>query len=418
LRLGPWFRLPNFRDAQAPGLLWQTRAYMRAPRLVRPFLFAIEAPHLGSAWFKALSKQPKLHLMKHLKLTTFLLLAIAVSPLALRAQPANLTPPQVQNIRVTQRSGTMFVDILYNLVDPDSTNIYVIAEFSSNGGAAYGLPIFSLTGDIGPVRPGVDRHIVWNAWNDWAGNYTTNGRIRLTADDSNSAIPPPPTNAPGPNLAWIPPGTFDMQKIGRYVYISRGFWMGKFEVTQGEYAAIMGNNPSSHTGNTNLPVESMTWGQAVQYCGLLTDREQTAGRINMNWVYRLPTEAEWEYACRAGTATQFPYGDDPNYVRLQAYAWYNANSSGRTQPVGSKVPNQWGLFDMMGNVWEICSDFSGDLPPGNFTDPEAQGDGNNLVMRGASFQNGASDYAFDRSSRYYTASTSYRGFRVVLAPLP
>src|SRR3954453_9512878 len=129
--------------------------------------------------------------MKYLKLTTLLLVTAAVSPLALRAQPTNLTPPQVQNIRVAQRSGTMFVDILYKLVDPDSTNTYVIAEFSSDGGANYGLGNFSPSCDIGPVRPGTNRHIVWNAWNDWAGNYTTNGKIRLTADDSNSAIPPP-----------------------------------------------------------------------------------------------------------------------------------------------------------------------------------------------------------------------------------
>jgi formylglycine-generating enzyme required for sulfatase activity len=356
--------------------------------------------------------------MKHTNFSALLLLAAAVSPLGGLAQPTNLTPPQVQNIRVSQRSGTMYVDILYNLVDPDSTNIYVIAEFSADGGATYGLPIFSLSGDIGPVHPGADRHIVWNAWNDWAGNYTTNGRIRLTADDSNSAVPPPPTNAPGPNLVWIPSGTFDMERIGRYVYISRGFWMGRFEVTQGEYADIMGNNPSYHTGNTNYPVENVAPNQAMQYCNLLTDRERTAGRIGTNWVYRLPTEAEWEYACRAGTSTQFPYGSDPGYVRLQAYAWYYANSNYRTQPTGSKVPNQWGLFDMMGNVWEICSDIDGGLPPGNFTDPQGAESGGYLVVRGGAYNYGAIDFAFARNSLYYYSSSPYMGFRVVLAATP
>jgi formylglycine-generating enzyme required for sulfatase activity len=356
--------------------------------------------------------------MKHLHFPTLLLLAALLSPLGGRAQPTNLTPPQVQNIRVTQRSGTMFVDILYNLVDPDSTNIYVIAEFSSDGGAAYGLPIFSLSGDIGPVRPGVNRHIVWNAWNDWAGNYTTNGRIRLTADDSNSAVPPPPTNAPGANLVWIPSGTFNMQKVGYYVYISRGLWMGRFEVTQGEYAAIMGENPSDHTGNTNLPVERVTWDKAVQYCQLLTDRERTAGRINTNWVYRLPTEAEWEYACRAGTTTEFPYGEDPDHVRLQAYAWYSANSSGRTQPVGSKVPNQWGLFDMMGNVGEFCSDGWSYIYPGNATDPQGPESRYYVVFRGYSYNYAAGNFAFARNYNYSSSPSYDIGFRVVLAPTP
>jgi formylglycine-generating enzyme required for sulfatase activity len=367
------------------------------------------------------------------KLIAWLLLAGALAPLAGRAQ-TNLTPPQVQNIRVAQRPGTMFVDILYDLVDPDSTNIYVIAEFSADGGATYGLPIFSLSGDIGPVRPGTDRHIVWNAWNDWAGNYTTNGRIRLTADDSYSAVPEPPTNAPGPNLVWIPSGTFNMQRLSpnpRNVYISRGFWMGRFEVTQGEYMDVMGSNPSFHRGG-NLPVEQVTWSEARQYCQQLTTRERAAGRIDTNWVYRLPTEAEWEYACRAGTTTDFPYGNDPNFVRLQAYAWYSANSSGRTQPVGSKVPNQWGLFDMMGNVWEWCLDYFNYPPVGNFTDPQGPDRSyfnfDERVIRGGGYGDGAvpggslGPYTL-LFARWYgggnapTASNG-RGFRVVLAQTP
>ncbi|MEY2410624.1 MAG: hypothetical protein QOF48_3294 [Verrucomicrobiota bacterium] len=345
-----------------------------------------------------------------LAITTLTVLAIVTPPV--RAQ-TNLIPPQIQNIRVTQRSGTMFVDVLYNLVDPDSTNIYILAEFSADGGTNYGLPISSLSGDIGLVRPGTNRHLVWNAWNDWAGNYTTNGKIRLTADDNFSAVAPPPTNAPGPNLVWIPSGTFDMQRMGRFVYLSRSFWMGRFEVTQGEYLNVMGDNPSNFTGSTNLPVESVTWYQAVQYCQLLTDRERVAGRINTNWVYRLPTEAEWEYACRAGTTNDLPYGNDPNYVRLQAYAWYYG---GGTQPVGSKVLNQWGLFDMMGNVWEWCSDGGGSLFPGNYTDP--QGGGSNRIIRGGAYNSGAAMLGFSRSAGYPPSGYDYIGFRVVLAPTP
>jgi len=205
--------------------------------------------------------------------------------------------------------------------------------------------------------------------------------------------------------------------MGRFVYISRGFWMGRFEVTQGEYSAVMGNNPSYfNTGNSNLPVERVTWDQAVQYCQQLTSRERTAGRIGTNLAYRLPTEAEWEYACRAGTTTDFPYGNDPNYVRLQAYAWYSADSSGHTQPVGSKVPNQWGLFDMIGNVREWCSDYVDNLTNGNFTDPQGPVSGGPRILRGGTFETGQSPIVFDRGGDS-VADRDY-GFRVVLAPAP
>jgi len=158
------------------------------------------------------------------------------------------------------------------------------------------------------------------------------------------------------NLVFIPPGTFRMSsptnEVDRYdwegpqtaVTISRGFWMGKYEVTQTEYLAVMGSNPSGFTGDTNRPVEQVSWFDATNYCGALTQRERAAGRIATNSVYRLPTEAEWEYACRGWTSTRFSYGDDPGYTNLTDYAWYNDNSGGTTHPVGQKLPNPWGLL--------------------------------------------------------------------------
>ena len=130
------------------------------------------------------------------------------------------------------------------------------------------------------------------------------------------------------NMVFIPPGTFRMgsptNEVDRYdwegpqtaVTISRGFWMGKYEVTQGEYLAVMGSNPSYFTTNNgsddlNRPVEQVSWYDATNYCAALTQRERAAGRIATNSVYRLPTEAEWEYACRGWTSTRFSYGDDP-----------------------------------------------------------------------------------------------------------
>jgi formylglycine-generating enzyme required for sulfatase activity len=171
------------------------------------------------------------------------------------------------------------------------------------------------------------------------------------------------------NMVFIPPGTFRMgsptNEVDRdpdegpqtAVTISRGFWMGKYEVTQGEYLAVMGSNPSRFTGDTNRPVEMVSWFDATNYCATLTQRERTAGRIATNSVYRLPTEAEWEYACRAGTTMRFSYGDDPGYTNLTNYAWYEDNSGGTTHPVGQKSPNPWGLYDMHGNVMEWCQDW-------------------------------------------------------------
>jgi formylglycine-generating enzyme required for sulfatase activity len=202
------------------------------------------------------------------------------------------------------------------------------------------------------------------------------------------------------NMVFIPPGTFRMgsptNEVDRYdwegpqtvVTISRGYWLGKYEVTQGEYEAVMGNNPSWFNGvrevwntscqcNTNKdftglsrPVEGVSWDDAAAYCAALTEREREAGRIATNSVYRLPTEAEWEYACRGWTSTRFSYGDDPEYTNLTNYAWYVNNSEGQTHPVGEKLPNAWGLYDMHGNVFEWCQDWFGDYPGGIALDPQ------------------------------------------------
>jgi formylglycine-generating enzyme required for sulfatase activity len=182
------------------------------------------------------------------------------------------------------------------------------------------------------------------------------------------------------------------------VSITRGFFMGKYEVTQGEYEEAMGNNPSWFNGvnpqggstdygtDLNRPVEFLAWSQAIDFCAAVTEREQAARRIPAHTAYRLPTEAEWEYACRAWTSTRFSYGDDPNYSELTDYAWYSGNNEGTTHPVGQKLPNAWGLYDMHGNVWEYCYDSVGDYPGGRVLDPTGAdwSMGRNPVIRGGS----------------------------------
>ena len=182
----------------------------------------------------------------------------------------------------------------------------------------------------------------------------------------------------GMAFVWIPPGTFRMgsksseafedERPVTQVGISAGFWLGKYPVTQSEWEAVMGSNPSRFSECGNCPVESVSWWDVKRFIGRLNARE---GRN----VHRLPTEAEWEYAARAGTT-----GD--RYGSLDGIAWYEDNSDGRTHAVGRKAPNAWGLYDMLGNVSEWVGDWYRDYPEGRVTDPVGRGPDSLRVFRG------------------------------------
>ena len=234
------------------------------------------------------------------------------------------------------------------------------------------------------------------------------------------------------NMVFIPAGTFRMgsptNEVDRATFegpqmtvaISQGFWMGKYEVTQGEYLELMHTNPSYFAGDNNRPVELVSWNDATSFCAQLSERERAAGRIATNSVYRLPTSAEWEYACRALTSDrQFSYGDDPHYTNLINYAWYSANSEATTHPVGQKLPNPWGLYDMYGNVQELCQDWSGvGLPGGTVMDPQGPASGLYRTLRNGDWINSPN---YCRSAAHYNDILPYDrftfvGFRIVLAP--
>jgi formylglycine-generating enzyme required for sulfatase activity len=245
--------------------------------------------------------------------------------------------------------------------------------------------------------------------------------------------PEPPVFQPDTNRwVWIPPGTFTMGSPATeqdrdsdegpqtVVTITRGFWMGRYEVTQAEYQAVMGSNPSYFKGDLNRPVEQVSWNDAINYCGKLTERERQAGRLPAGYEYRLPTEAQWEYVCRAGTTTRFSYGDDPGYSQLGNYAWYYANSGGTTHAVGLKQPNGWGLYDMSGNVLEWCLDwYASSLSGGSVNDPTGPSLGSIRVNRGGGC-NGSGRHC--RSAYRTGDDPDFRynglGFRLVLVAVP
>ena len=250
---------------------------------------------------------------------------------------------------------------------------------------------------------------------------------KMKSVDSSNSIETPMNPNPE-HLVWIKPGTFTMGspiiEVDRLlnegpptqVKLSQGFWMSKFETNQTEYQSVIGTNPSYDKGDGNLPVEMVSWDDAINYCRKLAERERAVG-LPAGYEYRLPTEAEWEYACRAGTTTRFGYGEDSGYAQLGDYAWYFSNSGNTTHPVGVKKPNAWGLYDMHGNVWEWCLDWYGDYLGGSMTDLRGSHAASNRVFRGGSWGgNGRGCRSAFRVGSWPGNRGNGIGFRSVLAP--
>jgi formylglycine-generating enzyme required for sulfatase activity len=224
------------------------------------------------------------------------------------------------------------------------------------------------------------------------------------------------TNSIGMRFLYMPPGKFLMgspegeadrndDETLHEVTITMGFYIQETPVTQGQWQSLVGYNPSEFCEYTDEhPVEQVTWEECVDFANRLKSQEK--GRI-----YRLPTEAEWEYACRAGTTGRYCFGDDE--AMLDEYGWFQDNADGHTHPVASKKPNPRGLYDMHGNVWEWCRDTFGDYPEGPATDPLGALQGAYRTGRGGAWSDPAkacrSAY---RSGSAPTNSGSDMGFRL------
>ena len=392
--------------------------------------------------------------------------------------------PVVSNVRVAQRQGTGILDITYDLADPDSTNLTVTVNVSTNDGVSWFAPSASnLNGAVGSfaVSPGNSHKVAWQGERELPARFFPSVKAKITADDT-----APPlylvfdlsggTNATsypvryyrtlaevpgGPNsdaykttnliMRLISNGAFTMgspdgefghedKETQHQVILSHDFYVGVFAMTQKQWERVVGNWPSYFTNATSCdsrPVETVNYND-IRGSGVGTNWPASNGvdmdsfmgklRARTGKAFDLPTEAQWEYACRAGTTTALNSGKDltdmfscPNMDEVGRYYYNggngytpNGDSSVGTAKVGSYLPNAWGLYDMHGNVWELCLDHY-DNYAGSETDPKGAIAGSSRVIRGGGFGLPA---FYCRSACRYDCSSDIRdcqlGFRIVL----
>ena len=249
------------------------------------------------------------------------------------------------------------------------------------------------------------------------GHYAEASRVTSAFKQAEEREPVDTRTFAGIEMVRIIPGSFDMgspsseedrdyDETQHRVTLTEGFWLGKYEVTQAQWQAVMGSNPSEFEG-PNLPVENVSWEDCQEFIARLSAEDEGT--------FWLPTEAEWEYACRAGSRTSFCSGDSDS--GLGEYAWYGENSAGSTHPVGQKRANAWGLHDMHGNVREWCEDWEESYPSGPVRNPTGPSRGWDRVLRGGSWNHSARHC---RSAARDDNTPNFRysnlGFRVMRTP--
>ncbi len=383
----------------------------------------------------------------------------ALTACLLLAVDAQAAAPVVSNVRASQRAGSKFVDIYYDLSDADSSALTVSISVSADAGSTWTVPAYNFTGAYGAgVSPGVNKYVVWSAGVDWDGQFTSQCRVRVVANDADPD-----------GVVQIPAGSFTMgdtfaegsssEQPTHTVNIS-AFYIEKTEVTKERWVpvyqyAIQHGYQFDNAGAQKAaghPLHTINWFDAVKWCNA---RSQMEGRTpcyytdtsltniyktgqlapNVNWSAngnRLPTEAEWEKAARGGlTGRRFPWGDNITTNQANYYGtalFYNLSgafgnhpayatgSTPYTSPVADFSPNGYSLFDVAGNVWEWCWDWYDGAyyssSPG--TDPGGPSSGTSRVLRGGPWDYDASRArCADRLNASPATANSHAGFRCV-----
>ena len=283
--------------------------------------------------------------------------------------------PVVTNVRAKQRSGTLLVDITYDLQHQPGEPLTVSVQISADLGRTWQVPARSFSGDVGRgIWPGAGKRIVWDAGADVPGAHGADYRPRVIAETSQGGerlereLSAELPGGAAMDFIWIEPGSFAMgsspAELGRssdegpqrQMEIEKGFYLGRCEVTQAQWVAVMDTRPWDGEiyalDQPNCPAVQISW---LDVHGFIHRLNQAAG----DSLYRLPSEAEWEYACRAGTTTRWSFGDAEK--ALAEYAWYYENAwhegSKHAHQVEGRLSNPWGLYDMHGNVWEWCQEW-------------------------------------------------------------
>ena len=332
-------------------------------------------------------------------------LAIIIALIILSA--ANLPAAEVKNVQSSQVGNR--VQFTYDLTG-EEREAEVTVNLTVPGGDRKAADLH-LEGDVGKVRPGRGKVIWWNVLQDFPRGLNSEIAWEITAGGQSFA-----DVATGMEFVFVKGGCYEMgdtfgdgrpdEKPVHNVCVN-DFYMGKYEVTQGQWQAVMGSNPSKFNNcGANCPVEQVSWNDTQDFIGRLN------GKTGKN--YRLPTEAEWEYAARSGGKREkYASGDD-----LDRDAWYSSNPGPRTHSEGTKAPNGLGLFDMSGNVWERCQDWYGEKYYNESTkdNPRGPSSGQYRVLRGGAWDNTPESVRAATRDGFEPANRSYSyGFRLSLS---
>ena len=313
-----------------------------------------------------------------------------------------LSAQTVTNVTARQEGQELVISYTLAGASPCEVSLHI----STDRGRTWQGPVGHCTGDVGKNITAGSRQIRWAVLEE---------REQLVGDGIQFKVVASSRKSFEPEMVFVEGGRFmigstngdDDEKPVHEVELS-SFSIGKYEVTQAQWKAVMGGNPSSFSNCEQCPVESVSWNDVQEYIRKLNSQ---TGKT-----YRLPTEAEWEYAARGGNRSEGTIYAGGNAIG--EVGWYSGNSGSTTHPVGQKKANALGLFDMTGNVWEWCSDWYGAYPSSYQRNPQGASSGQLRVLRGGSW------YSYELNCRvalriwdFPDYSYNYNGFRLVLAPV-